>query len=202
MNLSYIDPQVILEFEECDAVRHLWTDTLFQNELAALRATHLVDYARVAACRLRVLALLFQHFRQQHLAPEDVYGREFRDFQRDSGAELRILATFQTLRQHFADRSSAPRPWWEWPKKFRSPSSSAVLEFIREHETEIEFFEYQQWHASQQLRRCTEHARKAGMPIGLYQDIAVGVDRDSAEAWSSQGYLCDDWSIGAPPDDW
>ncbi len=40
------------------------------------------------------------------------------------------------------------------------------------------------------------------MPIGVYLDIAVGVDRDSAEAWWSQDYLVGGWSIGAPPDNW
>jgi 4-alpha-glucanotransferase len=202
LNFIYIDPEAMPEFGECDAAQRLRNDPVFQNELAELRATALVDYKGVADCKLRVLALLFREFCNRHLSPEDVYGREFRDFQSGGGPDLRMLATFQALRQHFGARSRGRRPWWQWPKKFRTPSSPAVSEFIRQHEVEIEFFEYQQWHASRQLRCCAERAKTVGMPIGLYQDIAVGVDRDSAEAWSSQDYLVDDWSAGAPPDDW
>jgi (1->4)-alpha-D-glucan 1-alpha-D-glucosylmutase len=66
----------------------------------------------------------------------------------------------------------------------------------------VAFFEYLQWHAHRQLLRCRMTAQDVGMPIGVYLDIAVGVDRDSAEAWWSQDYLVGGWSIGAPPDNW
>jgi (1->4)-alpha-D-glucan 1-alpha-D-glucosylmutase len=202
LNFIYIDPLAIPEFGECEEAQDLWKDRSFQSELAALRATELVDYERVAACKLRILKLLYLDFRERHFLLGDAYGEEFRYFQRSNDGDLRLLATFQTLRLHLAARSPHHQPWWDWPIQFRHPSSPAILEFIQAHETEIEFFEYQQWHARRQLRHCTERAQKAGMPIGLYQDIAIGVDRDSPEAWSSQDYLVDDWSIGAPPDDW
>jgi (1->4)-alpha-D-glucan 1-alpha-D-glucosylmutase len=202
LNFIYIDPEALPEFDECEAARCLRTDPEFQAELARLRAGELVDYRGVAACKLRVLRLLFDDFRCRHLLPGDAYGNEFRVFQRGGGPGLRLLAAFQLLRQHMGARASVLKPWWDWPADYRNSSSPAIHDFIRAHETEIEFFEYQQWHASRQLERCTEQARKAGMPIGLYQDIAIGVDRDSAEAWSSQGYLVDEWSIGAPPDNW
>jgi (1->4)-alpha-D-glucan 1-alpha-D-glucosylmutase len=202
LNFIYIDPAALPEFDSCETALRLVADSKFREELATLRAASLVDYRRVAACKLRILTLLFRHFRERHLASGDGYGQEFRDFQRSGGVELRMLATFQALRQHFGKPSSVPQPWWQWPAKFRRPSAPAVVEFVREHETGIEFFEYQQWHAARQLRRCADQARKAGMRVGLYQDIAVGVDRDSAEAWSSPGYLVGDWSIGAPPDNW
>jgi (1->4)-alpha-D-glucan 1-alpha-D-glucosylmutase len=202
LNFIYIDPEALPEFEECDATRGLEIDPEFQSELARLRASELVDYGRVAACKLRVLALLFDDFRRRHLSPEDAYGGEFRAFQRRGGPGLRRLAAFQLLRRHVGAQPAGAKPWWEWPDAYRDPSSPAVLDFAREHEAEIEFYEYQQWHACRQLEHCMEQTRKAGMPIGLYQDIAVGVDRDSAEAWASQDYLVGEWSIGAPPDNW
>ena len=38
------------------------------------------------------------------------------------------------------------------------------------------------------------------MKIGLYQDLAVGVGKDSAEYWSNQNFFIRDFGAGAPPD--
>jgi len=38
------------------------------------------------------------------------------------------------------------------------------------------------------------------MPLGLYLDVAVGVDPHGADAWSEQSTMLADASIGAPPD--
>ncbi len=42
---------------------------------------------------------------------------------------------------------------------------------------------------------------RAGMSIGLYVDLAVGIDRHGADAWSQQQAVLADVSMGAPPDD-
>src|SRR5882757_3251269 len=39
------------------------------------------------------------------------------------------------------------------------------------------------------------------MPIGLYIDLAVGIDPHGADAWSQQDAVLADVSIGAPPDE-
>lgn len=38
------------------------------------------------------------------------------------------------------------------------------------------------------------------MQIGLYRDLAVGVSDAGSETWADTGELCQDVSIGAPPD--
>src|SRR5690606_17821367 len=43
-------------------------------------------------------------------------------------------------------------------------------------------------------------AVEAGMPIGLYRDLAVGVDGGGAEAWAEQTSYSFEASVGAPPD--
>ena len=40
----------------------------------------------------------------------------------------------------------------------------------------------------------------AALPIGLYLDIAVGVDSGGADAWMDQGAMLRGLSVGAPPD--
>ena len=41
----------------------------------------------------------------------------------------------------------------------------------------------------------------ASVGVRLVQDLAVGVDPDGADAWSWQDLLADEFSIGAPPDE-
>jgi 4-alpha-glucanotransferase len=58
-----------------------------------------------------------------------------------------------------------------------------------------------QWNADRQLRDCQAAARAAGMPIGLYVDVAVGIDPNGADAWAQQDAVLAGVSVGAPPDE-
>jgi 4-alpha-glucanotransferase len=58
-----------------------------------------------------------------------------------------------------------------------------------------------QWAADRQLQACREAAQKHGMPIGLYIDLAVGIDPHGADAWSRQDAVLAGVSVGAPPDE-
>jgi len=49
--------------------------------------------------------------------------------------------------------------------------------------------------------RYWEAARKAGMPVGLYIDLAVGIDPHGADAWGQQDAVLSSMSVGAPPDE-
>jgi 4-alpha-glucanotransferase len=55
-----------------------------------------------------------------------------------------------------------------------------------------------QWLADRQLARAAQAASL--LPIGLYRDLAVGVDLSSADVWSDpQAYVLG-FGVGAPPD--
>ena len=66
--------------------------------------------------------------------------------------------------------------------------------------TQLARVEYVQWIADQQLTACRERAQRAGLPIGLYLDLAVGVRPDGFDAWSEQDFYLTGIEIGAPPD--
>jgi 4-alpha-glucanotransferase len=57
-----------------------------------------------------------------------------------------------------------------------------------------------QWIAAQQLELASNKATGAGMTIGLYRDLAVGVSEGSAEIWGNKDLYCTSASVGAPPD--
>jgi (1->4)-alpha-D-glucan 1-alpha-D-glucosylmutase len=199
LNVLYIDPEAMPEFADCEAARILRAE--LDNELAHLRSRPHIDYAGVAGCKRRMFDVLYRHFQEQHLRRGDAYASAFDHFRDERGKRLRQFATFEALREQYAARG-ASLSWPSWPEPLRNPDSPAVADFVVRNADRVAFFEYLQWHAHRQLLRCQETARSAGMPIGVYLDIAVGVDRDSAEAWWSQDYLVGGWSIGAPPDNW
>ncbi|HEX6119057.1 MAG TPA: malto-oligosyltrehalose synthase, partial [Dongiaceae bacterium] len=196
LNVLYIDPEAMPEFAACEAAQALRNEATFVGALERLRSAPLVDYTGVARRKMPVLEMLYEHFRERHLAHNDKHATEFHTFQKAGGRRLRQFAVFEALRTQFLGS------WHAWPEPFRNPDSAEVASFAEQNAGRVEYFEYLQWHAHRQLRRCQERARDAGMPIGIYLDIAVGVDGDSAEAWWSQDYLVDGWSIGAPPDNW
>ena len=61
-------------------------------------------------------------------------------------------------------------------------------------------FTFLQWIIAQQLELASNKATDAGMTIGLYRDLAVGVSEGSAEIWGNKDLYCTGASVGAPPD--
>jgi len=67
-------------------------------------------------------------------------------------------------------------------------------------EADAGYYEYLQWQADAQLAHCAERATALGMPIGLYLDIAVSVDRAGSEVAAHPELFARRASLGAPPD--
>src|SRR5690606_8894077 len=77
----------------------------------------------------------------------------------------------------------------------------AVAEWARAHADRVEFFQYLQWQAERQLAYVGRRSYEVGLGVGIYQDLAVSVDRGGAEAWAWQSAYALGASIGAPPDE-
>src|SRR5262249_40399241 len=94
---------------------------------------------------------------------------------------------------------SANLDWRTW-SEMRDPTPAALDRFVADHLEEIEFHEYLQWEADRQLGLAQDAAKRLGMTIGLYRDLAVGTGADGAEAWGNQHCLVLGAQVGAPPD--
>jgi len=70
--------------------------------------------------------------------------------------------------------------------------------FAQTHESRVAFYVFLQWLADRQLARAAGEAAK--MAIGLYRDLAVGVDLASVDVWSDPDAYALGLSVGAPPD--
>lgn len=201
LNVLYLDVEGVEDYAECDEVRKAVHAPEFQAQLRALRATEHVEYVQVAAAKFDMLRQLYANFRKRHLAANDQRAHAFRDFQAEHGRALRQHALFEALQQHFFDKDSSVWGWPAWPERYRDPDSEAVARFEAEQPQEVEFFEYLQWQAERQLAAVGQHSWEHGLGVGLYEDLALGVDRGGAEAWGNQSLFALGASIGAPPDD-
>jgi 4-alpha-glucanotransferase len=195
LDYLYIDPAAIPGFAEDAAIRALAPD----GALGRVRASEFVDHAAVAALKRPVLEALYLRFCEVELAAKTPLGREFRRFLRGGGKPLRAFATFEALHEVHNGRDGRFQ-WRDWPAALRDPSSAAVAGFARRQRERVGFFEFLQWQADAQLGAAAEAGGAAGLALGLYRDLAVGVNPHGAEAWAEQGLVAPGMGIGAPPD--
>lgn len=185
LNTLYIDVTAIPEFAGLDPAE--------QREASRLRDLALIDHRGVAALKLTALRRAHAAFRTKASAARRA---DFEAFRQEQGDTLLRFACFEVLREQYA-----PDLWPQWPEPWRRPDSAALRGFRAAHEDACSFVEFCQWTADRQLGACKDTAHKLGMPIGLYADLAVGIDRHGADAWSDQDAVLSDISVGAPPDE-
>jgi 4-alpha-glucanotransferase len=185
-NLLYVDVGAIPEFPGIGAAG-------LAEDIAMLRATEMINYAGVARVKLKALHLAHENFRVGASAERR---HDFETYRQEHNDALLRFACFEVLRQRYA-----PKPWPQWPEEWRRPDNDRLKAFRQSNIVECEFEEFVQWAADRQLGACQKIARQDGMPIGLYTDLAVGIDRHGADAWLRQDVVLTDLSIGAPPDE-
>ena len=200
VNVLYLDVEAIPDFAECDEAHTQARAPEFQSRLKALRDADLVDYPGVAQVKLPMIDLCFGHFRDRHLAAATPRAQAFRAFQAAHAPALRRHALFETLQEHFHREDPRVWGWPAWPEAYRDPAAPEVARFAESHADRVEFYEYLQWQAELQLEAVSRRSMELGLGVGLYEDLAVSVDRGGAEAWANQGLYAIAASVGAPPD--
>ncbi|MBH0199719.1 MAG: 4-alpha-glucanotransferase [Nitrospira sp.] len=207
LNELYIDVEQVEECRTDPTVRACLADATFRARLDAARRSEFVEYDAVAAAKRTVLDLCAQAFARDNFeggdpdrSPTTERGRVFQQYVRQEGEPLAYYALFRVLEDEQQREPSAPEVWMDWPEPYREPSSAAVGELRRRHTRQIHAIQYVQWLAHGQLRALVEKAGQAGMPIGLYYDLALGSDRAGADGWRFQPVLAMKADCGAPPD--
>jgi len=201
LNPLYINVPAVEDFVECQEAKDLVLSADGCRHLSDLRDRSLVDYRGVATFKLKILKLIYASFRVRHLGdPGDPRALAFRAFQAEHGEVLRRQATFEVLRAKLGADDPSLRYWRHWPNGLQRPDSPDVQTFIRENIEDVEYQEYLQWLADQQLGQASALARD--LPIGLYCDLAIGIDNGGADAWAAQDVIVRGFSVGAPPDPW
>jgi 4-alpha-glucanotransferase len=200
LNVLYIAVPDVPEFENCAAARDRLADPGVMRRLQDLRAQSLVDYGGVADLKFEILALLYQEFRDRHLAKGSERARKFSAFVSGRGAALQSHARFDALDRHFRATTGCASGWLSWPQEYRDVNGPAAARFALEYPAEVEFYAYLQWLAHEQLSSAQALTRELGMPIGLYGDYAVGANPSGSETWVDRASYSLGAEIGAPPD--
>jgi len=147
---------------------------------AAAKASDTVDHEGHAAAFRTLLRRVFALF---ETAAEPVAMADFASFCAAGGESLRTFTEYEALSEE-----NGP-DWRTWPAGPAQPKPG------RAH-----FHGWLQWVASMQLDMAQSRAQKAGMPLGLYLDLAVGPRRGGAETWCEGDSIAKGVSLGAPPD--
>jgi 4-alpha-glucanotransferase len=185
LNALYIDVEKLAEFQPGVLAES-------RDTLAQLRSSKIVDYAGVAELKWRALRLAFEAFQ---VDSKNDRRQDFETFRAERAPLLSRFACFEALRHKFK------KPWWEWPRGWQQPDAAKCAGLREGPERDaVEFVEFVQWIADRQLRACRDLALRLGMKVGLYLDVAVGVQSDGFDAWNEQRAISRHLAVGAPPD--
>lgn len=176
LDAQLLEPSRIPRVAESGAPA-LWGEAEAQASIAALRDAVLVDRAGSWRAKLPLLESVWR-----------AGDRDFAEFQAAAGKDLVMHATFEALSEHFA--AAGASSVGEWPDAFRDAESEAVDQFTTSHRDRIDFHAWLQWQADRQLGDAHHAARKAGMGIGLFRDLA-----DEGRAGRRHGGM----ALAAPP---
>jgi 4-alpha-glucanotransferase len=197
LNPLYLDVTAVPDFSACEAARAHVASPDFAAARARARAADAVDHPAVAALKLPVLRLLYGEFAARHLqaggGAQTTRGEDFRRFQRDGGERLAAYGCFNAL--HAAMLQRGLFAWRDWPGALGDARSAEVEVFARSHVREIELHHYLEWEGERQLDGAA-----GDLGIGLYRDLAVGVDPNGADVWSEPRLFSTGATVGAPPD--
>lgn len=197
----YINIDSVPDLREDPSLRARIKGPAFRTQLEALRRSPTVEYDRVRALKWPIFERLYQGFRTRHLRRGTARARAFERFARQQGESLRRFSIFQTLQESLMQRGGAKMASWrQWPRSFRRPETAAVQAFAARWKQRVGLFTYLEWLCDVQLQAVRSAGRSAGMSIGLYQDLAVGIDPNGADAWAFQDQTTHGASVGAPPD--
>ncbi len=178
-NVLYIDVERVPELAVAPHVADRIASPPFQAELAVLREDPRVQYERSLYLKIPVLEELYALFRESAGggAPA-ARAAEFRRWVAEQEPELTQFAVFMARQWRSAAANGGAPP----------------------NDDDVQFQRWLQFEADRQLGDAAERARRAGMRLGLYQDLAIGSSPNGSDVASRRDLFAKGASIGAPPD--
>ena len=165
-----------------------------QAELAELREAHMLDYGRVMAVRAPILDSLHRTFAAREHDAATSRGRAYAQFVEREDPQLTQFATFMAI----AEREGPDARLW--PEPLRDANGEAVTALRTELAERVDFHRWLQFEIDRQLGCVESDATRAGLALGVYQDLAVGSAPSGSDVWANPGLFVPDATVGAPPD--
>ena len=199
LNYLYIDVTAIDGYDDA-SVQAVVNSDEFKATLEHARNVEHVDYEAVAHLKLAALKAVFDVYDAKYLRKSTKQNKAFKAFVEAGGESLDMLAVYDALQSHLKAEGKDSWGWPVFPQEYKDYHNPAVAKFKSANEQDVKFYLFLQWIAAQQLELASSKATDAGMTIGLYRDLAVGVSEGSAEIWGNKDLYCTGASVGAPPD--
>jgi len=189
INPIYIRPELIPEYAAAPA------DIRAEIELYRRQAREAADDAQVQRdavweAKKAALARLF------HRPLPPARRAELEAYTAREGERLTRYALWCALTERHGQVSA------NWPAPFQDPASAEVRQFADRHQMDVDFYRWLQWIADDQIKRAQADATRAGMRVGIIADLAVGVNPDGEETWSTPALFAKGAAVGAPPDEY
>lgn len=200
----YLDLEQAPELAVSQKAQEYLASPEWQEQIIALRHGRRVNYPVVARLKQAVLAELSATFVEHHGTPESPKterGREFAAFLAQRGKLLEDFSTFLALADYWQEQQRPGPNWQDWPAAYHDPDGPAVKAFQHNRRMQVLCHSYAQWLLAGQMHRTQQQARQEGLALGLYLDLAVGVNPGGFDAWRQQHIFASTVDIGAPPDD-
>ncbi len=184
-NPIYIRPEDIREIGYMDAAER---DLVLQSgegpKAASLRNEE-IDRDAAWEGKHQALEVIFNEERSP------ARQRAFEQFRETEGQGLEDFAFWCALREKYGD---------VFPEELKSPTTAEAEIERAALADRIDFYAWMQWIIDRQLAGAQRSAVEAGMPLGIFHDLAVGVHSNGADTWSIPEAFAAGVTVGAPPD--
>lgn len=184
MSPIYIRPEAIDEYAQTTPEQRAAIEKLRVKSVAGDAAP--VDRDATWSAKLRALEIIYTLPRSIHRQAA------FEAFVRQGGEDLENFALWSAIAE---DQGSVV-----FPDELAHAGAPGVEATRRRFADRLEFWQWLQWVARDQMVRAHESAKAVGMQMGLMADLAVGVHPCGSEKWSDPQVFAPAVSVGAPPD--
>ena len=186
LNPIYIRPESIEEYAAVSEASRAAIEQLRDETRQFAIREDLIDRDRSWEAKRKALEVIFA-------APRSYHRQSQLDrFIERGGSELSNYALWCAL----VEREGTI----ELPEDLARSSAPRVELERLELAERVDFYQWCQWVAAEQLEHAQHVAREVGMEIGIMADLAVGVHGYGSEKWSRPELFASGMSVGAPPD--
>ena len=186
LNPIYIRPESIEEYASRPQASRAAIERLSDETRQFATREDLIDRDRSWEAKREALEVIFA-------APRSYHRQSQLDrFIERGGSELSNYALWCAL----VEREGTI----ELPEDLARSSAPRVELERLELADRVDFYQWCQWVAAEQLEHAQHVAREVGMEIGIMADLAVGVHPYGSEKWSRPELFASGMSVGAPPD--
>ena len=186
LNPIYIRPESIEEYASLPQASREVIEQLRDETRQFATREDLIDRDRSWEAKRKALEVIFA-------APRSYHRQSQLDrFIERGGSELSNYALWCAL----VEREGTI----ELPEDLARSSAPRVELERLELAERVDFYQWCQWVAAEQLEHAQHVAREVGMEIGIMADLAVGVHGYGSEKWSRPELFASGMSVGAPPD--